>query len=70
MTNPNPAFVSSPTGIAAVEQTPFGWFAEAYPYIDGERKAYEDEFILLQTRINQHAKNRVSCSSYVFRPEN
>lgn len=47
-------------------QTPFQWFAEAYPFIQGisagARRAHEDEFIILQKKVNQGAKNRVGLS--------
>lgn len=63
MPNPDPAAAPPVLGESPQMQTPFKWFAEAYPFIDGTaanaRRAHEDEFIVLQTKINQGAKNRV-----------
>jgi hypothetical protein len=45
------------------------WFTKVYPFIDGNttdpRKAHEDEFILLQTKINKHANNNVSVQHWL-----
>lgn len=58
-----------PSNAGPILQTPFQWFIEAYPFIDGTKKdakrAHVDEFILLQKKINQGAKNRVSFVHYI-----
>jgi hypothetical protein len=60
---PDPAAPAPTPGANPLLQRPLEWFAEAYPFIDGTtadaRKAHEDEFILLQTKVNQHAKSNV-----------
>jgi hypothetical protein len=59
MSNPDPALSADQD-----MQTPLQWFAEAYPFVDGQKpdakRRYEDEFVLLQKKINQNVKNAVS----------
>jgi hypothetical protein len=63
MKNPDPTAPAPAEGEVPFKQKPLEWFQEAYPFQDGRsasaRKAHEDEFILLQRRINEIAKNGV-----------
>ncbi|KAH4055823.1 hypothetical protein HBI26_186480 [Parastagonospora nodorum] len=70
MPNPDPAATPPAQGVEILEQKPFEWFAEAYPYVDGKKedaaRAHEDEFVLLQGKINQQVKNRMFSSHAIF----
>jgi hypothetical protein len=69
MVNPDPAAPPAAAGIKPVKQKPLMWLAEAYPYIVGkgknQKKAHDEEFILLQRVINSPVKKNVSSSHWM-----
>ncbi|KAF2686380.1 hypothetical protein K458DRAFT_387388 [Lentithecium fluviatile CBS 122367] len=56
--NPDPSALATAPGSSPLTQTPFQWPNEAYPFIESKkgRRAHDNEFVLLQKRINSEAK--------------